>query len=305
VESHSSSCAGKTSSSQRGKRPKYYKSFRIQRRVSRCRVNLTDISTQLLFTTIPIWVERDGGAPASATAFFYNVPVADKQDTFIPFLVTNYHVVARAKRGVIEVVGREGDLPVVERRVRIEIDSLSLTKFVSDRLDIAAIPIGGVLNQLQAEGRPPFFRSVDASLLPTNDALNDLSALEEIVFIGYPAGLRDERNAMPIMRRGITATPAWNDFEGGPNFLIDAGVYPGSSGSPVFILNQGAYATRTGLSIGSRLVFLGVIVQAMLTSSKDGAAFLGLGKVVRSTAVREFLDGVADGIARESGSAIG
>ena len=57
---------------------------------------------------------------------------------------------------------------------------------------------------------------------------------EEIVFIGYPSGLRDEHNSTPLIRRGITASPIWNDFGNDPIFLIDAGVYPGSSGSPVF-----------------------------------------------------------------------
>ena len=40
---------------------------------------------------------------------------------------------------------------------------------------------------------------------------------------------------MPILRRGTTATPIALNFEGRPEFLIDAAVYPGSSGSPVFV----------------------------------------------------------------------
>jgi hypothetical protein len=51
------------------------------------------------------------------------------------------------------------------------------------------------------------------------------------------------------------------DFEGTPRFLIDASVFGGSSGSPVFIMNQGFTATKNGgISLGvSRLLFLGVV----------------------------------------------
>lgn len=152
------------------------------------------------------------------------------------------------------------------------------------------IPMGPLLNQLNDSGRSAFFRSVGPELVPYSSTVSELAAMEDVVFIGYPSGLRDEKNATPLIRRGITSTPAWNDFEGLPTFLIDAGVFPGSSGSPVFILNQGAFATRSGLTIGNRLLFLGVITQTMLRTSPDGNVFLGLGKVVRSDAVREFID---------------
>lgn len=35
--------------------------------------------------------------------------------------------------------------------------------------------------------------------------------------------------------------------------------YPGSSGSPVFIVNQGAYVTPRGITVGSRVYFLGIL----------------------------------------------
>jgi len=42
--------------------------------------------------------------------------------------------------------------------------------------------------------------------------------------------------------------------------LIDASVFSGSSGGPVFILNQGIYTWKFGATeIGSRLLFIGVV----------------------------------------------
>lgn len=252
-------------------------------------MNLNDISTQLLFTTVPIWIEKASGQMSTGTAFFYNYPVPKSPGQFIPLVVTNHHVVQDARRGLIELVEREADRPK-QTRIRVEISGDIIQRFVDDKLDLAAIPIGPVLNQLENAQKPVIFRSIGPELIPTSDVWNDLAALEEIVFIGYPSGLRDEQSGMPIVRRGITATPAWNAFENRPVFLIDAGVFPGSSGSPVFILNQGAYTTRDGLALGNRLLFLGAITETMLRPEGAGMAYLGLGKVVKSSAIAAFIE---------------
>jgi len=97
-------------------------------------------------------------------------------------------------------------------------------------------------------------------MIPSEDALAELDALEEVIFIGYPNGIWDRKNFLPIMRRGITATPVTVDFQGKKQFLIDASVFPGSSGSPVFILNVGMYTNKFGVTkVTSRLLFLGVV----------------------------------------------
>jgi hypothetical protein len=90
--------------------------------------------------------------------------------------------------------------------------------------------------------------------------LLSLDALESVTFIGYPNGIWDTKNLLPIARRGTTATPIAVDFENSPCFLIDASVFGGSSGSPVFIFNQGMYTNKGGgTTIGSRLFFVGII----------------------------------------------
>ena len=255
-------------------------------------MNLGDLSTQLLFTTVPIWVEKSATETTTATAFLYNFPIPDKPGQFIPLLLTNHHVVTGGKRGLIELFQKSGDSPDLKNRVRVEIGSDILTKFVDRDLDLAAVAMGPVLNQLETAGKGVFFRSVGPELVPSSEVVSDLAALEEVVFIGYPSGLRDGQSGVPIIRRGITATPVWNDFEGRRGFLIDAGVFPGSSGSPVFILNQGAYAAKNGLIVGSRLHFLGMITDSMVRRDASGMAYLGLGKVLRSDAVQDFVNSV-------------
>ena len=94
-----------------------------------------------------------------------------------------------------------------------------------------------------------------------------------------------------IVRQGITATPIWNNFKGEEVFLVDAGVFPGSSGSPVFIYNRGTYPTKDGIAVGNRLLFVGVMTQTILkkSNSNDGD-YLNLGIAINSRALnRELL----------------
>ena len=85
-------------------------------------------------------------------------------------------------------------------------------------------------------------------------------AIESITFIGYPNGIWDTKNLLPVARRGTTASPMSVNFENTPRFLIDASVFGGSSGSPVFILNQGMITDKHGnTTVGSRVVFVGVV----------------------------------------------
>lgn len=203
----------------------------------------------------------------------------------IPLLITNYHVVEGAVEGVIELVERKGDQPVLQSRVRAQINPSVLLAATDKKLDLAFIPLGPLLNQLEAAGKPAFFRAIGPDIIPKPEVVEDLAAVEEIVFVGYPSGLRDEHNSTPLIRRGITATPVWNDFGNEPVFLIDAGVYPGSSGSPVFIMNQGAYTSRKGLTVGTRLLFLGLITGTMMRTEGSANAYLGLGRVIKSSAI--------------------
>jgi len=258
-------------------------------------MNLSDISTQLLYTTLPVWIEYTNGKQGFGTGFIFLVAVDDDPQKSIPLLVTNHHVLKNAKRGLIELVEREDDRPIQGARVRVEIDSGFLAKYlhVDQQNDLAVIPIAPILNQLAASGRSAFFRSVSPDLVPKSEVIENLAAIEEITFIGYPSGLYDQHNFTPLIRRGITATPIWNDFQGQPAFLIDAGVFPGSSGSPVFLFSQGGYSSGGNFIIGSRLFFLGVLSELFIRKELANTnVFLGLGKVIKSQRVRQFAESV-------------
>jgi hypothetical protein len=257
-------------------------------------MNLNDITTQLIFTTVPIWVEKEGSETATATGFFYQHKIGD--NISIPFIVTNAHVVKDANRGFISLMKRIGESPSLQERITGEIPGPMMQQFMDENNDIAVIPIGPVLNQLHQSNFDVFFRSMDPSLIPAEEQIQQLAAVEEILFVGYPSGILDPKNYIPIVRKGITATPVWNDFDGDPVFLIDAGVYPGSSGSPVLIVNTGSYAQATGIVIGNRVLFLGLIARTLHRQELNTKIYLGLGQVVKSTGLKSFIEEVVSEI---------
>lgn len=254
-------------------------------------VDLKDIGNQLLFTTVPIWTEKQGGHAGIGTGFFYMHGTENASS--VPVVVTNRHVVEESVRGFISLTHARGGLPDSQKHTTVELDGHFLGQFLHNEYDLAVIPVGPILNKMKKRDKEVFFRSISKELIPTEKATGEFSAIEEVTFIGYPSGLYDRQSNTPIIRRGISASPIWQDFEGTPTFLIDAGVYPGSSGSPVFVYNRGTYPTQSGIAVGNRVLFLG-IVYGTIQAVEDGkqGSFIGIGRVLKSTVVECYVSEV-------------
>lgn len=245
-------------------------------------MNIKDISTQLLYTTVPIYSKKRDGTFSSGTGFVFSV--VESEEKSIPLLITNYHVLKDAVAGFVEFHIAEDGMPS-EKSIRIQFDSGIINGNKLGDLDLIAVPLAASFNELQQNGTTVFYRTVDQNIIPKSEIIDELAAIENITFIGYPSGIYDTTNKLPIIRQGITATPIWNKFKGTEVFLIDAGVFPGSSGSPVFIYNQGSYPTKEGIAIGNRLLFVGVISETMVRNDNDTKSYLDLGMVIDSRAM--------------------
>ena len=249
-----------------------------------------------MYTTIPIYVLRKDNRIVSGTGFVYSVD--NSKDTSIPLLITNYHVIQNAERGFLELHVAKDDIPTGEV-VRVQFNNSVLEQNKLGDLDLIALPLAGPINEIQNKGIQVFFKSIGNNLVPSKNEIDELSAIEEITFIGYPSAIYDTTNKIPVIRKGITATPIWNDFKGEKVFLIDAGVYPGSSGSPVFIYNRGAYPTKDGIAVGNRIMFVGILKETIQRKEETGLDYLNLGIVINSIA---FIDELNKKILRMTGS---
>jgi hypothetical protein len=213
------------------------------------------VSEQLCYSTVR--VECDTG---TGTAFYFHFAV--DATTYVPLLVTNKHVVEGAKTGRLLLHLSGPDRAPNGKHLGFEIGEFSKAwlPHPDPSVDLCALPMANILNEATKMGHSPFHIAFEVGTTITRDELKELSALEDIVMIGYPNGIWDSVNNMPVIRRGITATHPKLDYEGKPEFMIDAACFPGSSGSPVILYNMGSYVTRQGVQLGSsRVKLLGVL----------------------------------------------
>ena len=247
-------------------------------------MNLNNIGNQLLFTTVQIEGNTKNGM-TTGTGFIFTREVPD-QNAVEPFLITAFHVVEPIQQGSIRFTMAKKDEPNLDKTYTASFDSTFFKNSKLGLLDIAAVKIGPFLNSFNDKPDKIFYRTIDSSMIPTQQIINDLQAIETLTFIGYPAGLRDKSHNLPIIRQGISSTPLWNDYEDEPKFLIDGGVYPGSSGSPVFIYNEGSFGTTNGIVVGTRLHFVGVITDTNVA----GSTYLQLGIAVKASTISDELN---------------
>ena len=217
---------------------------------------------QLMHTTVRLECELADGGISTGTGFFFAFRVGDGQQ--IPLIVTNKHVVEGATSGTFVLTKRATDgSPQMGTHEVIKLDNFEALwhKHPDDIVDLAVFPIAPLLLSAEAQNISLFYITLDDSLIPTSETNESLSGVEDITMIGYPNGIWDTKNNMPIVRRGITATNPKLDYNGLPLFVIDCACFPGSSGSPVLIFNQGGYMDAKGNTFmgTNRVILMGVL----------------------------------------------
>ena len=226
------------------------------------------IAEQLYFTTILIESQTNEGITSVGTGFIID---AEHKTRHGSFLVTNKHVVNGGAKGVLRFhLKEEGNLNL-RQGYKLDVPDFK-TYWIGhpdSKVDVTVMSMSIVLDHAKRSGKELYYRSIPQSLCPSERDLEKLDALEELVFVGYPSGIYDEAHYLPVVRRGITASPVQVDHDGERKFLIDAAVFPGSSGSPVFILDRGVYPKRGGgVVLADRTLFLGILAAGYFEPSE-------------------------------------
>ena len=128
-------------------------------------------------------------------------------------------------------------------------------------VDIAAIEIIDLVTELIKDKNNTLtqWTAVMEENLPGKNKIN-VEVSDEAISIGYPKGFYDELNLFPIVKSGIIASRWGAYFNGNPYFLIDAKLFPGSSGSLVISrpINQIMEGGKIFTSKEKQFAFLGV-----------------------------------------------
>ncbi|WP_076342758.1 S1 family peptidase [Brachymonas chironomi] len=231
------------------------------------------IMEQLTHSTVRIETTLHDGGLSTGTGFYMNF--LQKEDLAVPVIVTNKHVVANANTGRFHVTLATSDgLPDAGKHQQFQFSNFEnqCIKHPDPNIDLAAFPIGPLLNQVQKTGGKLFYIPLQTNLIPKDEERESYSSMEDIVMIGYPNGIWDAKNNLPVIRKGITATHANVPWNGKSEFLTDIASFPGSSGSPVFLANIGGYMDNKDNTYmgGHRIRLLGVhYAGAMHTASGE------------------------------------
>jgi|EndMetStandDraft_3_1072993.scaffolds.fasta_scaffold95134_2 hypothetical protein len=218
------------------------------------------IAEQLMYSTVRISTSTGRG-----TGFFFNFPFDDKQ--VVPAIITNKHVIRGSNNQtfLLHTCNPGAGEKSPSGNFQVSLNGGLGNGWIEHpdaNIDLCALPIAQVQQALPPPTQPFY---VPLSGVPTEVDLKGLDAVQQVVMIGYPNGLWDHVNNLPLIRRGITATHPGVEYmiEGQPGpgvTVIDMACFPGSSGSPVFVYDHGTYAVKDGSThVGTRAIFLGVL----------------------------------------------
>ncbi|HIF9093055.1 TPA: trypsin-like peptidase domain-containing protein [Photobacterium damselae] len=220
---------------------------------------MLSVAEELLHITVRLEGTKKNGTSVGTGFFFYH-------DERI-YIVTNKHVVEGVVSGHFLVlkgkVENDEKIPLLGEFHSISFSEANFIGHPDPNVDVAVMNVSTMMSEVGGVGSTAFWKHITVDLFPTDEHFDKfIGPMEEVVFIGYPSGLWDTKNLLPITRKGMTATPCYIDFEGEKKFLIDASVFPGSSGSPVFIYYAGGHSDkRGGMYTGNRIHFVGIIAK--------------------------------------------
>lgn len=212
------------------------------------------------------------GTQSVGTGYFYLFEFTHEgRYATSPVIVTNKHVIDGAETVKLDLQllpdGSEIKMDgTAEREARFEVELMDIqggcVRHPDPNVDLCVIPVGSFYFG-NKPALPKNFRL--KHLFLTKDwRLNEterefLRPVEPIRMIGYPNGLWDEVNNRPIARQGSTASHALLNWNGRREFVIDAACFPGSSGSPVFLFEDGMRREAGGVTAGTRIKHLGTL----------------------------------------------
>lgn len=252
-------------------------------------MKLSRFEEQIFFSTVRITVPNASGQGSSiGTGFLYASPLDASSNKSVILLISNRHVYGDPSQPIIlnfHKRNAEGNEPVLGEIVTLRQDDFRgmYVGHPDQKTDLACLNVSVIGNP----DHQVFYRHLHPEMV-SDFTEENLMPGGDVWFVGYPENRFDVAHNLPILRRGYIASIPTIDFGGQKQFLIDAQVYPGSSGSPV--LGR----------IGNKYRLLGVLTRIMIRNEQLQAIpsnvglgvqqSLGLGIVLKANLVMELVE---------------
>ncbi len=220
------------------------------------------LSEQITYSTVLIKCKYKDGTTGFGTGFIANLCDTGENGRFVPVIITNSHVIKDSIQTEFEFCGADENgnpQDTVAYLIKYSKDKNHWIHHPDPSVDLCCLTLAELLYEFENSKTRVYFTHVDTKIIPSREKLLELSALEDIVMVGYPIGISDSYNHKPVIRKGITASHPAKDYQGKKETLLDIAAFPGSSGSPVFLLNESAISTSTGMRFNRQILLLGVL----------------------------------------------
>ena len=200
------------------------------------RLNVTE---QMMWSTYPV-ITQSG----MATGFV--MEGKDRKGGALPVMVTPLHVVQLVGKGPLYVGTRIANSRGEPQGAVIQLIPPKRGRFYvrHSSLDLAAFPLQ-LPESVRAQVSMPTFLK-ESSI---GSGLNSLRSGSEVFFLGFPDVLPGTPGAFPVLRSGRIASYPVRERMSEGLFLIDADVYPGDSGAPVFVAGPGRHPRLVGMVV--------------------------------------------------------
>lgn len=217
-----------------------------------------DTLENLIRSTININTIDKKGNGWTGTGFIYHFNLS--KGSYFPVIVTNKHVVKGMDSGEIQFSIQDDTNKIIPNKfftVTISDIEKQCILHPDTEIDLCILPIAAIYKNMSENNINYYIGCIRELDVITEQELENLSVVEEVLMVGYPDGLKDNINNIPIVRQGLTATPLKYDYKGLPITLLDIPVYGGSSGSPVFLKKQLFFKIDGKINYGYKL--LGIV----------------------------------------------
>ena len=217
------------------------------------------LSEYVLFSTVRIQTFGEN-TKGFATGFLFDLIHNENSKRIV---VTNKHVFDETQNAIFSFHRSSENSTPAGCQFEYSVESMShIVKHPDSEIDLCYLPYDLVEQASYNCGVKLYPVFLSPELIPDPQTLASLPLTQEVYMYGYPIGLWDTYNHLPIVRRGSLASPPLLDYCGNPTGAVDIATFPGSSGSPIFVINDGGFINdKLGNVWENRrvAVFLGVL----------------------------------------------
>lgn len=252
---------------------------------------------EVAYLTARIEVKALGARSCSiGTGFFYNAELKDGSDRTLTLLISNRHVFIDPTLNLSIKLNRKDkdNAPLHGNIINFEQADFRSIYFPhpDHSIDLACI------NASQISHTDAFYRNLHDDFLKDPDYTHIFPG-SEATFVGYPANRYDQVNNLPLIRKGWISSMPSIDFNGKGQIVLDAQVFQGSSGSPVFTSVNGNY------------ILLGVVSETMIRHAQlqtmpanmpqiGVEQILGLGLIIKQRHIKELINHAVEEFAKQN-----